>query len=63
MYKHITQSDITVRPFKTYKNWTVQSIDSSSLDTYGDPTYFAGKMVINEGLKIDGIFYDLEKPP
>ena len=58
MYKHLTQSDITVRPFKTYKNWTVQSLNTSSVDSFGEGTYISGKMGINEGLRIDGFFYE-----
>ena len=58
MYKHLTQSDVTVRPFKTFKNWTIQSIDTSSVDTFGYHTYNNGQMVINEGLKISGVFYE-----
>ena len=58
MYKHLTRSDITTRPFKTYKNWTIQSLDSAGVDTFGEETYVAGRMSINEGLKIDGVFYE-----
>jgi hypothetical protein len=57
MQKKFSKSDITVRPFKTHKNWVIQSIDSSSADVYGDSTFYTGKMVINEGLNISGSFY------
>ena len=57
MIKQFSAGDITVRPFKTFKNWTLQSIDSSSLDAYGYSTYYNGKLEINEGLKLNTIFY------
>jgi len=57
MHKKFSKSDITVRPFRTHKNWTIQSIDSSSVDSYGDSTYFEDKMTVNEGLNISGNFY------
>ena len=40
MIKQFSAGDITVRPFNTFKNWTVQSVDSSSIDKYGYPTYY-----------------------
>lgn len=58
MIKQLSPSDISVRPFTTYKNWRVQSTDSSSVDQFGNPTYFAGKFSLNEGLNISGTFYD-----
>lgn len=57
MQKKFSNSDITVRPFKTYKNWTIQTIDSSSTDIYGDSTYYDDKLTINQGIKISGSFY------
>ena len=57
MIKQFSAGDITVRPFKTFKNWTLQSIDSSSLDAYGYSTYYNGKLEINEGLKLNTLFY------
>jgi len=57
MIKQFSAGDITVRPFGTFKNWTLQSIDSSSVDKYGETTYYNGRVEINEGLKISGSFY------
>jgi hypothetical protein len=57
MIKQFTAGDITVRPFSTFKHWTIQSIDSASVDTYGVSTYYNGRMEVNEGLKISSPFY------
>ena len=57
MIKQFTAGDITVRPFSTFKHWTVQSADTASTDTYGDSTYYNGRMEVNEGLKISTPFY------
>lgn len=57
MIKQFSAGDITIRPFNAFKNWTVQSIDSSSLDRYGYPTYYANFCEINEGRKITSSFY------
>ena len=62
MIKHLANSDITVRPFTTYKNWEIQSIDSSSVNSFGESTYFAGRMTISEGISCSGIFYDSGSP-
>jgi hypothetical protein len=59
MLKTFSKSDITVRPFVAFKNWTLQSINSSSVDAYGDSTWYGnGAMTVNEGLYITGSFYD-----
>lgn len=58
MLKKFLKSDITTRPFTAYKNWTLQSIDSASIDAYGDSTWYGDKMEIDEGLLITGSFYD-----
>lgn len=57
MIKQFSAGDITIRPFNTFKNWTVQSVDSSSVDLYGNTTYYADLCEINEGKKITSIFY------
>jgi hypothetical protein len=57
MIKQFTAGDITVRPFSTFKHWTLQSIDSASVNTYGDSTYYNGRMEVNEGLKLSTPFY------
>lgn len=57
MIKQFTAGDITVRPFSTFKHWTIQSIDSASIDTYGVSTYYNGRMEVNEGLKLSTPFY------
>jgi hypothetical protein len=60
MYKKLDKSDVTVRPFKAHKRWTIQNISSSLTDDCGESTYFAGKIVVNEGLNISGTFYTTE---
>ena len=62
MIKQLTDSNITVRPFTTYKNWEIQSIDSSSTNTFGESTYFSNKITISEGISCSGIFYDSGSP-
>lgn len=57
MIKQFTAGDITVRPFSTFKHWTLQSIDSASVNAYGDSTYYNGRMEVNEGLKLSTPFY------
>ncbi len=57
MIKQFSAGDITIRPFNTFKNWTVQSINSASVDLYGNNTYYADLCEINEGKKITSIFY------
>ena len=57
MIKQFTAGDITVRPFSTFKHWTMQSIDSASVNVYGDNTYYNGRMEVNEGLKLSTPFY------
>ncbi len=57
MIKQFTAGDITVRPFSTFKHWTMQSIDSASVNAYGDSTYYNGRMEVNEGLKLSTPFY------
>ena len=58
MIKHLANSDITVRPFNTYKNWEIQSINSSSVNTFGESTFFTDKIIISEGISCSGIFYE-----
>ena len=62
MIKQFSAGDITIRPFKTFKNWTIQTIDSSSLDIYGYPTYYTNFCEINEGKKLTTIFYPSGSP-
>ncbi len=57
MIKQFSAGDITVRPFKTFKNWVVQSLDSASVDRYGSSTYYNSIAEINEGKKITSIFF------
>jgi hypothetical protein len=57
MIKQFSAGDITVRPFSTFKNWTVQSIDPNGTDVYGYNTYYNNKIEINEGIKLDKFFY------
>ncbi len=57
MIKQFTAGDITVRPFNTFKHWTLQSIDSSSVDTYGDGTYYKNKMEVNIGVRLNTPFF------
>lgn len=57
MIKQFSAGDITVRPFKTFKNWTVQSLDSSSVDRYGYSTYYTSFCETNAGQKITASFY------
>ena len=57
MIKQFTAGDITVRPFTTFKHWTIQSVDSASVDTYRISTYYNGRMEVNEGLKMSSPFY------
>lgn len=60
MYKKLDKSDITVRPFKAHKEWTIQNISASLVDDCGESTFFIGKIVVNEGLNISGTFYPTE---
>lgn len=62
MIKQFSAGDITIRPFRTFKNWTVQSIDSSSLDSYGYSTYYKNFCEINEGKKLNTTFYPSGSP-
>ena len=57
MIKQFSAGDISIRPFKTFKNWNVQSIASGSVDSYGFSTYYDQRCEINRGWKIDGAFY------
>jgi hypothetical protein len=57
MIKQFSAGDITIRPFKTFKNWSVQSITSGSDDGYGFNTYYNTLCEINEGKKLFSIFY------
>lgn len=62
MIKQFSAGDITIRPFNTFKNWKVQSVDSSSVDAYGYSTYYNQFCEINEGKKISSIFYPSGSP-
>jgi hypothetical protein len=57
MIKQFSAGDITVRPFSTFKNWTVQSIDSSSVDKYGYDTYYNNKVSVDVGLHLTSSFF------
>lgn len=57
MIKQFSAGDITVRPFNAFKNWTLQSIDSSSVDEYGYNTYYNGKIDIDLGIKTSTPFF------
>jgi hypothetical protein len=57
MIKQFSAGDITIRPFSTFKHWTMQSFNSSSVNEYGDNTYYNGKVEINRGVKLSGYFY------
>lgn len=57
MIKQFSAGDITVRPFSTFKNWTVQSIDSSSVDKYGFPTYYNNRCEVNYGIRTSASFF------
>ena len=57
MIKSFSAGDITIRPFNTFKNWTVQSLSTSSLDKYGYETYYTAFCETNEGRKITASFY------
>lgn len=57
MIKQFSAGDITVRPFSTFKNWTIQSVDSSSVDKYGYPTYYNNRCEVNYGIKTSASFY------
>lgn len=62
MIKQFSAGDITVRPFKTFKSWNVQSIQSGSTDAYGFNTYYENLCEVNRGLKLDSIFYPSGSP-
>jgi hypothetical protein len=57
MIKQFSAGDITVRPFKTFKHWNIQSVDSASVDSYGASTYYNNKLEINIGTRLNTIFY------
>lgn len=56
MIKQFSAGDITVRPFKTFKNWTIQNIDQNGVDSFGNSTYSEKAIEINEGIKLDTPF-------
>ena len=62
MIKQFSAGDKVTRPFKTFKNWNVQSVDSSSVDQFGRSTYVGNIGEVNPGQKIDGIFYPTGSP-
>jgi len=57
MIKQFTAGDITVRPFGTFKHWTIQSIDSASTDAHGISTYYNSRIEVNKGLELSSSFY------
>lgn len=57
MIKQFSAGDITVRPFSTFKNWTVQSVNSASVDKYGIPTYYNDRCEVNFGIKTTASFF------
>ena len=57
MIKQLANSDITVRPFQTFKNWEIQSLEPNATNSFGDSTYYVGKVTIGEGISCSGIFY------
>jgi hypothetical protein len=50
MIKNLRKSSITYTPFKTFKEWKFDSVNSSSAIPFSP----------REGIKIDGIFYPSE---
>jgi hypothetical protein len=62
MIKQLANSDITVRPFQTFKNWEIQSIDPYATNSFGESTYYVGKVTISEGISCSGIFYESGSP-
>lgn len=57
MIKQLANSDITVRPFQTFKNWEIQSLEPNATNSFGDSTYYVEKVTIGEGISCSGIFY------
>lgn len=57
MIKQLANSDITVRPFQTFKNWEIQSIEPNATNSFGESTYYTDKVTIVEGISCSGIFY------
>jgi len=57
MIKQFSAGDITVRPFKTFKHWSVQSVHLGHKDAYGFNTYYDNLCEVNEGIKNTSIFY------
>jgi len=62
MIKQFSSGDIITRPFKTFKNWQVQSVDVSGSDSYGRSTYINNMGEVNRGKKIESIFYPSGSP-
>ena len=57
MIKQFSAGDITIRPFGTFKHWTIQSVDSASVDVYGYGTYYNDKLEVNLGLNLTSSFF------
>lgn len=53
MIKKFSEGDISVRPFKTFKNWNVQSADPYAVDSFGRNTYIDNNCEINRGVYVD----------
>jgi hypothetical protein len=62
MIKQFSAGDIITRPFKTFKNWQVQSVDVNGVDQFGRSTYFVSSSEVNRGQKIETIFYPSGSP-
>ena len=62
MIKQFSAGDIVNRPFKTFKNWHVQSVDVNGVDSHGRSTYVANSGEVNRGKKIDTPFYPSGSP-
>jgi hypothetical protein len=62
MIKQFSAGDITVRPFGTFKHWTIQSMNTGGLDQYGYSTYYNGMIEVSRGQKITSIFYPTGSP-
>ncbi len=57
MIKQFSAGDIVTRPFKTFKNWKVQSVLPNEVDQFGESTYLVNIGEVNKGKNISGSFY------
>jgi hypothetical protein len=62
MIKQFSAGDIANKTVQYVQELKVQSIDSSSVDSYGYGTYYTDFCEINEGKKISSIFYPTGSP-